>query len=73
MMRDLDVEALAVAPVAATRDLYVRAAAGEMLAWRGALIQSLRKMGVLVLDARPSEVTPALVKSYLEIKARRLL
>ena len=73
MMRDMDVESLAVAPVKATHDLYVRAAAGEMLAWRGALIRSLRKAGVLVLDARPGDVTPSLVKSYLEIKARRLL
>jgi len=28
---------------------------------------------VLVLDARPGDVTPNLVKRYLEIKARRLL
>jgi uncharacterized protein (DUF58 family) len=73
MMRDVDVEALAVAPSGSTADLYVRAAAGEALAWRHALIRSLRKAGVLVLDARPGDVTPALVKSYLEIKARRLL
>jgi uncharacterized protein (DUF58 family) len=73
MMRDVDVESLAVAPVRASADLFVRAAAGEWLAWRGALIRSLRNAGVLVLDARPADVTPALVKSYLEIKARRLL
>jgi uncharacterized protein (DUF58 family) len=73
MMRDLDVEALAIAPAGATSDLYVRAAAAETLAWRHALIRSLRKAGVLVLDARPCDVTPLLVKGYLEIKARRLL
>jgi uncharacterized protein (DUF58 family) len=73
MMRDLDVESLAVAPARALDDLYIRAAAGEALAWRHALIRSLRKKGVLVLDAHPGDVTPALVKSYLEIKARRLL
>ena len=73
LMRDTDVEALAVAPAATAEDLYVRAAAAESLAWRDALIRSLRKDGVLVLDARPGDVTPALVKSYLEVKARRLL
>jgi uncharacterized protein (DUF58 family) len=73
MMRDVDVESLAVAPAKAVNDLYVRAAAGETLAWRQSIIRSLRKSGVLVLDAKPGDVTPALVKSYLEIKARRLL
>jgi uncharacterized protein (DUF58 family) len=73
MMRDVDIESLAIAPARAVGDLFVRAAAGETLAWRHTLIRSLRKSGVLVLDARPGDVTPALVKSYLEIKARRLL
>ncbi len=73
MMQDTDIEALALAPARAVGDLYVRAAAGEALAWRDGLIRSLRKSGVLVLDAKPGDVTPKLVKSYLEIKARRLL
>jgi hypothetical protein len=72
-MQDTDIEALAMAPALAVGDLYVRAAAGETLAWRDGFIRSLRKSGVLVLDAKPGEVTPKLVKSYLEIKARRLL
>ncbi len=73
LMRDLDVEALATLPVRTGDDLYVRAAAAESLAWRDSLIHSLRKSGVLVLDANPGDVTPQLVKSYLEIKARRLI
>ncbi len=73
MMQDTDVEALAVAPARAVGDLYVRAAAGETLAWRDGFLRSLRNSGVLVLDAKPADVTPKLVKSYLEIKARRLL
>jgi uncharacterized protein (DUF58 family) len=73
MMRDMDVESLATAPARAVGDLYVRAAAGETLAWRHAVLRSLRKSGVLVLDAKPGDVTPELVRSYLEIKARRLL
>jgi uncharacterized protein (DUF58 family) len=73
LMRDLDVESLATLPVRTGNDLYVRAAAAESLAWRDSLIRSLRNSGVLVLDANPGDVTPQLVKSYLEIKARRLI
>jgi uncharacterized protein (DUF58 family) len=73
LMRDLDVEALATAPIAREEDVFVRAAAAEALAWRDGIIRTLKRSGVLVLDARPGDVTPELVKSYLEIKARRLL
>jgi len=78
LLRDTDVEDLAMgtAPASAegrADDLYVRAAAAESLAWRDSLIRGLRNAGVLVLDARPSELTPELVKGYLEVKARRLL
>jgi len=73
LMRDLDIEALTTARIERADDLYVRAAAAEALDQRAELIRSLRHAGVLVLDAKPSEVTPELVKSYLDIKARRLL
>lgn len=73
LLRDTDVEALATAPVATVDELYVRGAAAESLAWRDALIRGLRNSGVLVLDAKPGELTPELVKGYLDVKARRLL
>jgi uncharacterized protein (DUF58 family) len=73
MMRDTDVEALAIQPARGASDYYLRAAAAEALSWRDSLIHSLRNAGVLVLDARPNDITPVVVKSYLEIKARRLL
>jgi uncharacterized protein (DUF58 family) len=73
LMQDLDVEALAADPARGESDLYVRAAAAEALAWRDGLVRSLQRSGVLVLDAAPADVTPELVKRYLEIKARRLL
>jgi uncharacterized protein (DUF58 family) len=78
LLRDTDVEALATGTAASSRgarpdDLYVRAAAAESLAWRDSLIHGLRNAGVLVLDAKPGELTPELVKGYLEVKARRLL
>jgi uncharacterized protein (DUF58 family) len=73
LLRDVDVEALVTAPSRGTSDLYARAAAAESLSSREALIRSLRKAGVLVLDATPGDLTPELVKGYLDVKARRLL
>jgi uncharacterized protein (DUF58 family) len=73
LMRDMDVEAMAAEPARGEVDLYVRAAAAEALAWRDSLVRQLQRAGVLVLDARTGDVTPKLVKRYLEIKARRLL
>jgi uncharacterized protein (DUF58 family) len=73
LMRDMDVEALAKEAARGEVDLYVRAAAAEALAWRDSLVRQLQRAGVLVLDAAPGDVTPKLVKRYLEIKARRLL
>ena len=73
IFRDTDVEKLTVAPVTRPTDLYVNAAAAEQLAWREETIAKMRRSGVLVLDANPDDVTPELVKSYLDIKARRLL
>jgi hypothetical protein len=67
------VEKLAVAPVTGEPDLLVRAAAAENIAWRDGVVRSLKNAGALVLDARPDEITPLLVKRYLEVKARRLL
>ena len=73
LFKDRDVEDLTVRPSRDNADLYVRAAAAESLAWRDSIISKLRRSGVLVLDANPEDMTPELVKSYLEIKARRLL
>lgn len=73
LMRDEEVEALATAPITTEADALVRAAAGESLTWRDGIVRTLKNAGALVLDARPDEVTPLLVKRYLEVKARRLL
>lgn len=73
LMRDVEVEALATAKPQGEADVLVRAAAAESIAWRDGIVRTLRNAGALVLDARPEEVTPLLVKRYLEVKARRLL
>jgi len=73
LLRDTDVERLVTEPARGAEDLYIRAAAAEALAWRDGLVRELVSEGVLVIDARPGDLTPELVKRYLEIKSRRLL
>jgi uncharacterized protein (DUF58 family) len=73
LMQDTELEKLAVANVENERDLYIRAAAAESLSYRDTFLRQLRGSGVLVLDAKPEDVTPSLVNRYLEVKARRLL
>ena len=73
LLRDTDLEDLTTAPAGVRDYLYVRAAAAEVLADRDALLRDLNKAGVLVLDAKPRDLTPELVRSYLEVKARHLL
>lgn len=77
LMRDTDVEALALAPPTSghstTSDTFVHASAAESIVWRDGIVRTLRNAGALVLDARPEEITALLVKRYLEVKARRLI
>jgi uncharacterized protein (DUF58 family) len=54
-------------------DLCVRGAASELIAWRERLLTELKRGGVFTLDVAPGQLTPALINSYLEIKARQLL
>ncbi len=49
------------------------AAAADILLWRRQVITDLESDGILTLDARPEDLTAALVSEYLTIKARHLL
>lgn len=76
MMRDLGLEGLALGSSSATAagaGLYERAAAAELLVERNRLLRELRQRGALVLDVAPGELSPQLVRRYLDIKARHLL
>jgi uncharacterized protein (DUF58 family) len=73
LMRDEAVEQLALAKPRSPANALVTAAAGQAVTWRRGLVRRLEDAGALVLDARPDDVTPELVKRYLEVKARRLL
>jgi uncharacterized protein (DUF58 family) len=84
LFRDVEVHALlegsthAALPAAAPAtigelELYTRGAAAELISWREQLIRTLKNQGALILDVDPSDLTPALINRYLEIKARHLL
>lgn len=73
-LRDPGVEALADAPTGGDPGtVWRRGAAAEVLEWRRRVLDRARNQGVLVIDALPGEVTPALLKRYLDIKARQAL
>ena len=73
LMRDDGGRGARLAPVASEADALVRAAAASRSRGATASCARLKNAGALVLDARPDDVTPLLVKRYLEVKARRLL
>jgi uncharacterized protein (DUF58 family) len=76
MFRDADVDALLdpqATPMADDGDVYVSAAAAELVSFRDRIVRELKKQGALVLDVPTGELTPQLMNRYLEIKARHLL
>lgn len=69
-VRDPEVEALLHDPDA---DPYARGAAAELSAWREQALADLQRQGALVVTGDPETLTPGVLASYLDIKARRML
>ena len=53
--------------------IWLAAAAADILAWRHQVISDMERKGVLALDVFPESMTAPLVNRYLEVKARHLL
>jgi uncharacterized protein (DUF58 family) len=70
---DTDVEALLHTPPTEPSDVYRAAAAADLLAPRRAVVHRLRRLGVLVVEARPSDLPAATVRAYLRAKSRSVL
>ena len=69
-------EALLAAAVPAgnrASDLYVSAAAEELIAERLTALQRMRDAGVVVIDVAPDAMAAAVVNQYLELKSRGAL
>jgi uncharacterized protein (DUF58 family) len=73
LMRDSDLFELADRYPQSLDEFYQTGAAAELATWREQLAGELQKQGSLVLDVQPSQSTPALINSYLKIKADQLL
>ncbi len=76
--RDVEVEALALGTEADSapwdeQGPYLRAAGAELITFRDKLLREVKRRGAMVLDCPPTDLTPALINKYLEIKARHLL
>ena len=65
--------AAAEAPANSTRDVYLAAAAEELVLERDEALARMRRAGVTVLDVPAAHMAAAVVNRYLEIKARGLL
>jgi uncharacterized protein (DUF58 family) len=63
----------AQAPGGAARDVYLAAAAEELVQEREEALARMRRAGVAVLDVSASQMAAAVVNRYLEIKARGLI
>lgn len=73
LLRDPTVDGWVDAPGDDALAPYRAGAAAEIVAWREAALDGLRRRGAMVVDAPRGELAPQLVARYLEIKARRLL
>jgi uncharacterized protein (DUF58 family) len=72
-LRDLDLERRAREVPQTAEDAYCRAAAEELLHAREQALAVLRRRGVSVLDASPTNLTAAVIDRYLDLKARMLI
>lgn len=73
MLRDVLLENQSKMEADSTEDYYTTIAAREMKMSRHNTIRKLQLQGVRMLDILPNQVTPRLVDSYLELKARNAL
>jgi len=74
MLRDENLEAILQPGMPDSPDApYVKGAAAHTVSERDRICEELRRAGAIVVHVRPAELTSAVVRRYLEIKARRLL
>jgi uncharacterized protein (DUF58 family) len=73
LRNDALVAAASPADRRSTTALYESAAAEELLSAREEALQQMRRAGVDVVDASPTQLSAAVVNRYLEIKARGVL
>lgn len=70
---DYELEGIAEASPERPRDLYQRTVALSLLHDRRLAVSALRERGVIVVDARPSDLSVQVLNRYLDIKERARL
>ncbi len=73
LLRHPELDELASRSPSSVEQMYASAAAREMLDRRRETIATLRRQGVLVVEATPGEIGLRAINSYLEVKAKGLL
>jgi len=73
MLRDPDVARYLSRPPVDEDDFWNAGAAADIACWRRGVLEGLEQQGSLVVDSELESLTPAVVSSYLEVKARHLL
>ena len=72
-LRDLALDALALAPPRRLTGLYRAVTAADFVRERERVLARLRRMGIACVDAAPGQVSARLVNRYLDIKRRELI
>lgn len=71
-LRDPDTDALVREPVISIEEAATSVAAADFVRERRIVFERLSRLGVLCLDVEPGRLTPKLVSTYLDLKAREV-
>ncbi|MBL8842010.1 MAG: DUF58 domain-containing protein [Planctomycetes bacterium] len=72
-VRDDELDRIAAAPPATERALHDAVTATELIRERARVLEQVRRLGVLVLDAPAAAVRAGLIDRYLEVQRRELV
>lgn len=71
-LRDPDTDAMVRSPVISLEQAATSVAAADFVRERRIVFERLARLGVLCLDVEPGRLTPKLVSTYLDLKAREV-
>lgn len=71
-LRDPETEALVSDPVISIEQAAASVAAADFVRERRIVFERLNRLGVMCLDVEPDKLTPRLVSTYLDLKAREV-
>src|SRR5205823_4952063 len=72
-LQDANVVGRAEQPPGTIPEMFERTVAVELLAERRKVTEKLQKLGAIVLDSAPEQLSAAVVNRYLELKQRQML